>query len=633
MKKIMFHKLTIENFCGIEHKEIDLTSVTQITGDNETGKSTIGGAITWLLCGTNLEGDLYTDVIPTTTKDTVSPRVTLEMSIQTSKTNIKMVTLGKVYKANRNKQKEFTGEYTNELWLNDAKIIQKEYKEWVDKHICDSDIMPMLINPKIFTEKLKSNSKELLWQKQRRIISSLVETGETDIELVEELDDFSFIKDGINKHGDVVLYHRQLKGNLTKYNNSSDGFATKKQTLERQIQPTSHDMVAIESKLKELALCIGDLENGENKQHLLQIQALQKEKKEVEEVFKNKTSADYELANQMQLEIKEIERKISDKRIEYRHQVKLATENTQKFSKGVRTSCSICGQDIPDDRIKEIQESRMNEISAIKEKANKFVEDGKVLKEKYTAENEKLNKLKSEISQAEEKLKSEISQADNLIEKLFSEISQADNLEKKRELEKEVDGLKQEMFIHNQNDMIMKQIEESKIEHKEVMKKISQIQQGLDMCLQFMAYKREILSEKVNSLFAKTGIEFRLFKKNKTNDEIQESFEILYNGKEYHSQLSLSTKTIVSYYITNALQKTNNVLLPIIIDNIESVNFHEKPKMQLIALKRIAEKCEKCNGVSGRRNKDNTWTCLRCENVWNKNITIENLEIVPMRSE
>ena len=48
-------QLEIKNFQGIKSKTVVFDQVTNISGDNATGKTTIGNAITWVLYGSSLD--------------------------------------------------------------------------------------------------------------------------------------------------------------------------------------------------------------------------------------------------------------------------------------------------------------------------------------------------------------------------------------------------------------------------------------------------------------------------------------------------------------------------------------------------------------------------------------------------
>ncbi|MEI7962160.1 MAG: ATP-binding protein, partial [archaeon] len=52
MKTVILKKLTLTNFKGVKQKEINFNEqITSIFGDNETGKTTLFDAFSWLLTG------------------------------------------------------------------------------------------------------------------------------------------------------------------------------------------------------------------------------------------------------------------------------------------------------------------------------------------------------------------------------------------------------------------------------------------------------------------------------------------------------------------------------------------------------------------------------------------------------
>lgn len=60
MKKILFEKLKLLNFCGIRELEVNFgEDLTVISGRNGIGKSTIANALTYVLFGTDLKGNTF----------------------------------------------------------------------------------------------------------------------------------------------------------------------------------------------------------------------------------------------------------------------------------------------------------------------------------------------------------------------------------------------------------------------------------------------------------------------------------------------------------------------------------------------------------------------------------------------
>lgn len=60
MKKILFEKLKLLNFCGIRELEVNFgEDLTVISGKNGIGKSTIANALTYVLFGTDLKGNTF----------------------------------------------------------------------------------------------------------------------------------------------------------------------------------------------------------------------------------------------------------------------------------------------------------------------------------------------------------------------------------------------------------------------------------------------------------------------------------------------------------------------------------------------------------------------------------------------
>ncbi len=63
-KSIFLEKLSLRNFKGIKELDIDFSNITNIYGDNATGKTSIFDAFTWLLFDKDSQDRSKFDVQP-----------------------------------------------------------------------------------------------------------------------------------------------------------------------------------------------------------------------------------------------------------------------------------------------------------------------------------------------------------------------------------------------------------------------------------------------------------------------------------------------------------------------------------------------------------------------------------------
>lgn len=102
----------------------------------------------------------------------------------------------------------------------------------------------------------------------------------------------------------------------------------------------------------------------------------------------------------------------------------------------------------------------------------------------------------------------------------------------------------------------------------------------------FIQTKCNALTDAVSSLFP--GLEWRLFKKNITDDGIHETCELLMHGVPYIN-LSTGEKIKAGLIIINTLQEKLNMVNPVFIDNAESFTGNVAVKGQLILLQAVSD--------------------------------------------
>jgi DNA repair exonuclease SbcCD ATPase subunit len=193
--------------------------------------------------------------------------------------------------------------------------------------------------------------------------------------------------------------------------------------------------------------------------------------------------------------------------------------------------------------------------------------------------------------------------------------------EKMEELESQMDEVKQEYFTIRQNAELEKSIEQIENERKEAVQSISETQRLMDLAKEFVSMKCRNAEDSINALFQ--NVRFKLFEKNKSNDEVRETCILTFNGIEY-KDLSASTKIIAGFEVLSAFQKFYNVYVPVCCDNMESVTSDIKNEAQIIKFYVKQEPCPKCGSFNHtRRLPDGTWKCLDCGEVFRKKMEIK----------
>ena len=181
----------IQNFKGCKDRVIEFAEKTRISGANETGKTTIFDAFTWLLFGRDSLGNSDFDVRPLDKDgkmiDNIEISVEAKISVGGDEYDLKKTQKQKWVKKRGTGITEFQGN-VNEFEINGYPKSQKEFKEFI-AGIIDEEIFTLITDPAAFNA--------LPWKKQREILMKFVETfpdveiaqtfGEKYAKLIQEL--------------------------------------------------------------------------------------------------------------------------------------------------------------------------------------------------------------------------------------------------------------------------------------------------------------------------------------------------------------------------------------------------------------------------------------------------------------
>ena len=629
--KLKINKIKIKDWCIFEDFELEPKDIVNIGGDNETGKSRLASAITWCLNGTDIDGQVLNDVIPTHREQSLSPTVSLDMTIIDDKGIERPLSIEKCFKAGLTRSKEYNGEHTNELKLNGVKVAQKKINEFIETNLCNADLFNMLSNVYVFTEKLKPKGKMLPCQVQREIVTGLLKGIPDENEHIQTVEKYKPLKDGVLKHGNISDYQKELKQELADLQADIDKFhiqmELKQEGIDGDVVRSSNEFVETLKQAKE------NLENykkenqeyresqllNTNQNQQEELVRLNKKKNEILQYYSEEKAKISENKNKMYKELLLIKNNYND--------FKKAVESAEEYLKSVenkeiKETCSHCGSPLDKVGVEKAKKDKSIEITETKATIKKQ----KLNIEKYAKQYNELKKQYDTIVEPVEPLELiEINQAiENTLkqEKTIVEDLKGYN---GRVYELEV-ALATEQNNFNQakkNEELLNDISNLKLENKANVKKYGQLKMLEDLSKEFTSERFDEIEEKANELFNGTGIEFKLFRKVETTGEYRETFEIYYNGKEYNKQLSLSTKKLVSYWITLKLQEAYNLKCFLILDNMESTSFEETPDNQVFIITRTPECCPKCNSFkSSRRSASGSWKC-ECGNIWNKKLTVE----------
>ena len=176
--KIQLKSISLRNFKGIRSLDIDFDQVTNIYGDNGTGKTTVFDAFHWLLFGKDSQ-DRADFNIKTLGPDNkpyhhLDHEVSASLLIDGTPLNLRRIFNENWVKKRGQEKQEFSGHTTSYFW-NDVPMSKADYESKINNHI-DSSIFKLVTNTSYFNA--------LNWTDRRSIL--LKSSGEVSNDQVLE---------------------------------------------------------------------------------------------------------------------------------------------------------------------------------------------------------------------------------------------------------------------------------------------------------------------------------------------------------------------------------------------------------------------------------------------------------------
>lgn len=198
---------------------------------------------------------------------------------------------------------------------------------------------------------------------------------------------------------------------------------------------------------------------------------------------------------------------------------------------------------------------------------------------KYDIAKAELGKFptKADISEnAEYKATNEkISALEKEIEEMSAESTGKTELEAKKAVLKDEIAEIAGKIVAADNSKVKERIAELEAEQKEVGQKIAEQEQMIDLVEDFIRAKMNMISEKINEMFK--IVSFKLFDV-QINGGIKETCECTVNGVPL-SSLNNGHRIVAGLDIIHSLSNLYEVICPIFVDNAESINDFNVPKM------------------------------------------------------
>lgn len=648
MKEVFLRKMTIENFKGISHFEVDIDCLlTQIRGNNGTGKTSVYDAYLWLLTGKDSKGSESFKVQPVDQHNETIPKLTTTVCCKFSVDETEMVlkrSLSQKWSKPKGTDKEILKGNSTDYFIDEVPVTATAFNAKIKEAFCDADKLRMISSVFQFFSLPVKDARSLLVQMAGEMPDILTEATYPrlfkDIKETKSVDGSKQRALFARKKDEEARIGIPLRIDENERKRPTHDFSALKSeaerierriseidgVLQRHADATLFDACAdLNKKLNEIRTQIEDCERS-----------FRKEREDAVYQHKSQIEAIRRKIGTFSADICSLERKSQMLDIEineYQQNLKACGEewknvNASEFKDTVDAACPTCGRPFDEDVVVErrndlIRRFNVNKVERLKEvreKGNKISEaltkakeqkneiDEKVISFKKSrgeaVEEESIAVLKLDSVPTVENLKEAsreymtlISKEASVKEKISIEKDKSQKAYDDSEIENEKLSLKARL-----NDVLRMLGEESRI--KEIEERRKQLEQEAvevaarlaehDALLhEIQRYGKERINaveEKVSGMFSM--VKFQMYERNITNDGEKEICEPLVNGVPYSGNLNYAAKVNAGIDVVNAISKWLGISMPMFIDNKESVFEIIDPIGQIITLT-ADETCEK----------------------------------------
>jgi exonuclease SbcC len=452
--QIKLKELKITNFKGIEHFQATFNHITNVFGENATGKTTIMDAFLWLFFGKNSEDVSQFEVKRLDVNNRFIPKQEAEVEailhMDQQEIAVKKVLRQKWTRRRGELKDEYTGDENVYYW-NNVPLKEAEFKTKI-KEIIDENIFKLITNPFYF------NSQK--WQTRRNTLIDIA-GAITNQEILDAVvnnnnrTQFTDLIAALNNKKTLDEFKAELAAKKKKIKDEAEHLPSRIAEV-RHGMPETKDFDAIRKELQilndqlqQLQTTLNDeaaLQVEENKNRAEQLRAynLQVQQKQ-QSIFSTKTKMQNvefeakqkakEQGGQLQRNMASLENKLQERKLdkdgrdrllknleqqvqdkekqveELRNEYLKKDEKQLQFA-GNEFVCPSCKQSLPNDDVEakkqeltaNFNKNKLQDLTSIKSKGEALVNEISNLNERIANGKASVKTLDAEIDQLEKEL-------------------------------------------------------------------------------------------------------------------------------------------------------------------------------------------------------------------------------------
>ena len=625
---IHLHQLTLTNFKGIKELTVEFGAITNISGDNGTGKSTLFDAFTWLLFGKDSHEAKDFNIKTLDQAGNATPMLEHAVEGLLSADGVKS-TLKRVYQEKWQRrrgceQSELTGHETLYYW-NGVPLQAGEYKTEIEALVNEGLF-------KLLTSTLYFNSMK--WNDRRQVLILIAgEIPDSEVMAAMNKQQVAKITAILNSGKPLADFRKELAMRKKKLSDDLRTIPSRVDEVTRAI-PQATDFEAVKANISKASAILTEIENTINDQvsaYKSQGEAVQAIQNEIFKLKHKQQAIAFEEEAKAQriynehallisniknrhtecLRLSEAARDALPKLIQtkteaeksiYQLRLQWADNNAIEFVFDEEDSiCPTCKQPIDVDKSElqaRFEEQKASELSEISDEGKRqallLSQTSKIIDQT----NNEISNLAREASDLEAKLKSAMSaELDSVIpadsktlqdeiQKLELQILESPKLDieslkqQKADVSDEINRLQAILGTGEVINRGKARINYLLSEEKTLSQHISDLEQQEFAMDAYTRSRMDMVEARVNGKFSL--VKFRMFN-TLINGGIEEACDCMVHGVPY-ADVNSAGKIQAGIDIIGTLSKHYKISAPIWIDNRESTNNIPPTKSQLINL-------------------------------------------------